>query len=171
MRRFIMLVERGLDVVNVLVGALMAASIALIFLLLAAQVLFRYLLFAPFNWVEEGATYLMAMLTLLGASLLLRQNVHLQVDLFQASAPRIVGVLLRLAALLATAVLAYYLMLGGWDYAVAGRGQLSPSGSFVVFWPRLTIPVGAGLLLVQALFMAVRLFLPGLDASDGKSNS
>lgn len=164
MQRAITLLERALDAINVIVGVLMAAGIALIFVLLTGQVVLRYLVFAPFNWVEEGATYLMAILTLLGMSLLMRQNIHLQVDLLRDNAGRYGSVILRLFALLVTAALGYYLMRSGWAYAWAGRNELSPSGTFNVFWPRLAIPLGSGLLMIQALFMAIRVVLPARAA-------
>lgn len=169
MQKIALLVERVLDSVNFIVGIFMAAAIALIFVLLTGQVVLRYLILAPVVWVEEGATYLLAVLTLLGMSLLLRQNAHLQVELFRESNGRVLRDTLRIVALLATAGVAYYLMRGGWDYAIAGRGRVSPSGTFFVFWPRLALPIGAGLLMVQALFMAFRVALPAPIVADEES--
>lgn len=165
MQKIVQFLERIVDAINRLVGIIMAAAIAVIFVLLAGQVILRYLVFASFNWVEEGATYLMAVLALLGMGLLLRDNVHLRVDLFAESldnslATRWLGHGLRIVAFLATATLGVYLTSAGWTYAWIGRNELSPSGSFVVFWPRLSIPVGAFLLTVQSILLALKVFLP-----------
>lgn len=165
MQKIVYLLENLIDAINRLVGFIMAAAIAVIFLLLAGQVVLRYLIFAPFNWVEEGAIYLMAILTLLGMGLLLRDNVHLRVDLFTESldnspATRWLGHGIRIVAFLAAATLGAYLTSAGWTYAWTGRNELSPSGSFVVFWPRLAIPAGALLLTVQSIILALRVLLP-----------
>lgn len=104
MRKLVLRIDRVLNAVNTMVGAMMAFGVALTFMLLASQVMLRHLLSAPFNWLEEGARYLMAMLTLLGASLLLREGLHLQVDLFEDRAPLLLGRMARIAALLATGI-------------------------------------------------------------------
>lgn len=165
MKKTVHLLEKAVDAINRLVEFVMAAAIAAIFLLLAGQVILRYLVFAPFNWVEEGATYLMAILTLLGMGVLLRDNIHLRVDLFTESlannpATRWLGRGLQIVAFLAAASLGGYLASAGWSYAWAGRNELSPSGSFVVFWPRLAISAGAFLLTVQSVILALRVLLP-----------
>ncbi len=164
MQRLVRALEWVVDAVNLVVAVVMGLAIALIFVLLAGQVVLRYLVFAPFNWVEEGATYLMAVLTLLGMALLLRRNVHLRVELLpeiiEARFGRVLSGALQIAALLATATLGWYLTRAGWAYAWTGRNEVSPSGAFIEFWPRLAIPLGAGLLTVQALVMALRVALP-----------
>ena len=121
-----------------------------------AQVMLRYVIFIPLSWVEELATYLMAFLTLWGASVLLRSGGHLEVDTLLHYVPRWLRLLLVAITLVMMMVFAALLIRAGWAYALMGSRELSDSGTFVVFWPRLAIVTGGVFLFLQVSVLLLK---------------
>lgn len=70
------------DVLDRILSCVTIATMALMSLLIFAQVIFRYILHFPLSWSEELSTYLFTIGTFLGAVVVLRANKHIRVTAF-----------------------------------------------------------------------------------------
>ncbi len=122
---------------------------AILVVIVLAGVFFRYVLGSSIPWSEEVGRYLMIWLGFLGASLALREGLHVGVELVVQWLPPRVATSLRGLARGAMAgfllVVTYYgvsLVANLWD-------QVSPVAGIRMTWPYLAIPVGSLLMLIQ----------------------
>ncbi|WP_164730557.1 TRAP transporter small permease [Pelagibacterium montanilacus] len=130
------------------IGLMVTAS--LILLLLITQVGMRYVLRSPLIWVEELAAYTLGFMVLWGAASYIRTWQHIQVNTLFLMMP----LAARTAAVIAINLLllwfAYLLVVSGNTLAQLGANELSPSGTFVMFWPRQGMTTGGILIIIQA---------------------
>ncbi|MEH6726884.1 MAG: TRAP transporter small permease [Hyphomicrobiales bacterium] len=150
---------------RVLLAVILFALVAI----LAAQVVFRYVIGSPLVWSEELARYLLVWCTFIGVSLAVREGRHISVDIL----PVLVGArgvwFFGVLALLGSAV---FFALTVW-YAVpltmriAKIGQASPGLGIPMWTVYAAVPVGLSLALLrcgQVLWKISRgAPLPGAD--------
>lgn len=142
-------IERVSGAVDSVVKVIIATLMAVIFLLMITQVILRYLVHFPVSFVEEAGAYILAFLGLWGASTCVREDVHLRVDILPNLLPRVPRALLLMALNVLLLYFAYKLMAAGYDFAVFGANERSYSGTFLLYWPRMAIPTGAALIMLQ----------------------
>ncbi len=125
------------------------ALMAFLVMVVVASVIFRYVLLSPLSWSEEVSRYVMIWLGFLGASLAVREGLHVGVEFVVNWVPPRLAVWMRGVARAGVAcfllvVLAYgfHLVANLWD-------QLSPVLQIRMTWPYLAIPVGSLLMLIQ----------------------
>ena len=140
------------------VQLVLATGMLIMFGLLLLSVASRYVINRPFFWLTEGAGYLSALVGLWGSSSCLRYSRHMQVNLlkdhFRKRGGLFANVVAPVFVILANGLLIYYSLVmvrAGYQFADLGRFEYSPSGFFIVFWPRLTIPSGFLLIALQSL--------------------
>ncbi len=134
----------------VLIG-LMAVMAVLVF----ANVVSRYIFNHSFVWAEELSRYMMIWGTFLGSGLVLRIGAHIAVDVFQDMVPRRVAQTMRLGVL---AVMLVCILAMGWlgtQYVLFAWGQETPilNWNFGVVY--LAIPMGAVLMLLHLALIAI----------------
>ena len=136
------------------------------FLLVIAQVIFRYILSQPLPWSEELARYLMIWVACLAASEAYAKGNHvgvsLIIDALKPSLRKIMILAIHLAVSILMGIIAYQ----GFVLSFLLRDQLSPALELPMTWPYMAVPVGAGLMLIQALalfFKQVGEPLPEVD--------
>lgn len=145
-------IDRGVQLV-------IAVAMLGMFGLLLLSVASRYVINRPFFWLAEGASYLMALVGLWGSSTCVRHAGHMQVnilqDQFRKRGEIASRVLSPIFVIIVNALLIYYcyvlLIRAGYAFADFGRIEYSPSGFFIVFWPRLSVPTGGLLIALQSL--------------------
>ena len=122
---------------------------AILVVIVVTGVFFRYILGSSIPWSEEVGRYLMIWLGFLGASLALREGLHVGVELVMKWLPPRVATWLSGLARGAMAgflfIVTYYgvsLVANLWD-------QVSPVAGIRMTWPYLAIPVGSLLILIQ----------------------
>ena len=113
------------------------------------QIFFRFILGGGIAWSEEIAKYMMVWMALLGASMLFREGGHIAINFFISKLSFLRYILIFHAVL--SAALFTLLIIYGIDYATFGLKCTSPACGIKKFWPYLSIPVGGGFLLIQAL--------------------
>ncbi len=134
--------------------------------MLLLQILIRYVLPFPAPWVEEVAVYLSGYVALVGMSVCLRANYHLEVDLLVLMLPTRLRKLHRVFLMAVVAIFALYLIKYGLKFVELGWGQVSPSSYLYVSHARLSVPIGGLLLLLQSLTMMGRAFIDFLENKD-----
>ena len=142
------------EVVKIIISILMMVMFGLLLL----NVLSRYVIMRPFFWLAEGAGYMMAMVGLWGSSTCIRMTKHMQVTLVpkRLAGPdgmghRYVVATIKIVVSLLVILYAWVLIKYGYAFAQFGRNEFSPSGFFIVFWPRLALPIGGILMALQSL--------------------
>lgn len=137
----------------------LVATMAGIFLLLTTQVLLRYVIYFPLAWIEELATFLAAYLTLCGASVCLRAGSHVSVDTLYRSVPELPRRLITILVYVLVLYFCWALHVGGQRLAWLGVREISDSGYFYQYWPRMAIVIGAWLLAIQAVNLLFQEFV------------
>ncbi len=127
--------------------AVVAALVATIAVMVAAQVLFRYAVKEPIVWSEEFTTLCYQWLSYLGAALAVRYRAHYGVDLVvRLLGPR----WKRLLEWLEHAViwtLALFMVVYGWRIVESSALQMYPTLPFSVGTGYLVLPI-AGVLFI-----------------------
>lgn len=140
------------SIARVFMGAALLGILAMLLL----QVSIRFILPFPLPWAEEVAVYLSAYVAMVGTGVCLRANYHLQVDILRDLLGKRARLIHSILINLIVAAFSLYLIKYGYEFAIFGAGQTSPSSYLMVTHARMAMPVGGAILFVQALTMAGR---------------
>ena len=125
--------------------------IGLLSLLVLSQVVFRYALDLPLFWTEESARYCLVWASLLGAGVGLKRGEHIAVTyLAERLPPGLHRPVLLLSGICVGAILAVVLW-GGVRLVIVTHSQLSPALQIPMSVPYMSVPVGAGIMLIHLL--------------------
>lgn len=142
--------------VDKIVRVVLVIFLLMIVVLVTGQVALRLTGGSPFFWVAELSGYLFAYISLLGASVCLRSDTHIRVPLLLERVPRMVNRTLVIVIYLIAIIYGYHLGWFGYRYAMLGANELTPSSSFIEFWPRLALAIGGFLLVLQGVCLILR---------------
>lgn len=134
----------------------MAAMVLIIFV----QSTSRYFIGTSFSWGSELAQYLHIWQIWIGASLAVRLQSHIRVDVFIKLFPPIVQKVLNFIAIICWFVFAAFLAFEGSKYVmdVLASGQTSPSLQVPMWIPYLAIPIGGTLMVIRLIQQLYFLF-------------
>lgn len=130
--------------------------VAVMAVLVIANVISRYVFSYSFTWVEEATRYLMIWAAFLGAGLALRVGGHIAVDSLAASLPARAARVVRTAIVAVLVVTLLVLVWLGIDYAQFAWEQETPVLAWSFGRVYLAIPIGAALMLAHLLLVARR---------------
>jgi TRAP-type mannitol/chloroaromatic compound transport system permease small subunit len=174
MKTAILELARSLDRGVGLIGRLSAWLVLALVLLVAGNVLFRYVFHVSSVGLQELEWHLLALIAMLGSVYTLQQDEHVRVDvLWQRYPPRLRR---AFSALIAAAIIVPMALWLGWlsvDYVAKSfhmdEGSPDPGGLSHRFLVKAVIPVGFALIAIQGLAMALRdavaVFAPDPDAA------
>ena len=121
------------------------------FVVVLAQVVFRYILAHPLPWSEELARYLMVWVACLAASEAYARGNHVGVTLIvnavRPSQRKIMILIIHLAVCVLMGVVVYQ----GLILSYMQASQRSPALEVPMTWPYLAVPVGGVLIFIQAV--------------------
>lgn len=136
-----------------------ASLMAVLLIVVASSVFFRYVLNAPFAWTEEVALALFVWMVFVGSAAVVKSGGQVAVDILFVKLPKsFQRILLLVADVIVIGVLVAIIWLG-WAYAWDERESYTLALKVPLFWIYLAIPVGGVLMLwrtVQNLAGAVR---------------
>lgn len=148
--------ERFADRVAYWTGIGVMILVAAFTLLVCVSVFLRYGLSQGLDWSEEAGRYLMIWMGFLGASLALRNGAHVGVTMLRDALPTPIR---RVVLLVGTAAVFGFFAMVTYQ-GILLLGMVSSKESLVLpismLWPYLAIPVGALLMLIQLLPVAIR---------------
>jgi C4-dicarboxylate transporter DctQ subunit len=130
---------------------LVAISIMTITVIIFIDVLLRYIFKNSLNWSEELTRYIMVWMTFIGASLCVRENIHVTMDILLNSLPNKSKKPLLYLIYGVSATVCLYLATLGWSIMikVKNTGQVSPSMEFLPMWlVYLCVPI-SGVLMAK----------------------
>jgi TRAP-type mannitol/chloroaromatic compound transport system permease small subunit len=145
----------GIDKLNDRFADLAKWAVMAACLICAANAVVRYALDISSNGFLEIQWYLFAACVMFGASQVLRVNEHVRVDVLYTHYPAKMKVLVDIMGLafflIPVSLLIIYLALPIFERMYA-TGEMSSNAGGLIRWPvMLTIPVGMGLLVLQAV--------------------
>jgi len=164
---------RTIGATNEWVGRIVAVGILLMIGLVSFEVVMRYALRAPTVWATELITFVFAGYIFLGAGYTLLHRDHVNMDVVYSRLP--VRAQATLDVLTAGFVFLYCWLLisTGWDTAWSALQSGRTTGTDwnpPLFPAAVLLPIGAGLLLLQAIAKLVRdlvFAFTGRDLLDG----
>jgi len=133
--------------------AAIGLMMAIMFVLVFANVVTRYLFGISIATSDEVSTFLMIWVTYLGAGLALREGRHAAIDLFQDMLPEKIRNIFR--AFLGIIILAFFAALAyyGFRFAIFGWSQETAATQIPKGIPYLAIPAGAVLFIIHLIVM------------------
>ncbi|MGE5310113.1 MAG: TRAP transporter small permease [Nitrospirota bacterium] len=136
-------------------------------LVVATQVICRYLLGASLTWSEEASRYLMIWITFLGGSTAFKRGLHTGFDAVVRALSPEARRAARLVTLLTTVTFLVIVGLKGMELALFNMAQRSPAMKLPMGTVYLAIPTGCLLMLVYAADQLVHLVR---KPSDGRGS-
>ncbi|HWU41256.1 MAG TPA: TRAP transporter small permease, partial [Candidatus Acidoferrum sp.] len=125
-------------------GTILAAMTILVFL----TVIYRYFLLAPISWGEEMARFLFIALSMLGASLAMKDRSHFAITILTARFPAPVRAWLEVVVALGATALLAIVIDKGWSLTLLNQNQISPALGVPMSIPYLAVPLGATLMVI-----------------------
>ena len=156
LRRFIVWFDMGCNWIDLAMRVLLGLLLLAILVLVSAQVILRWTVGVPYFWLGELSVYAFVSLAMLGAGVCLRADAHVRMTVFLDKMPPVLNRITVVAIYLLAIVYAYHLAYFGHRFAMLGARELSPTSTFVLFWPRSALTVGGILLGLQALSLLLR---------------
>ena len=140
---------------------LAAACLIVMTILTFANVVARYLFSASFSFSEEITTYLFVLLSMLGTAIAAKRRAHLGLsivtDAVGPKAEKVLKIIGYFVAVLFTGAIFYYGILMVRNQRILGQVTAGMQ------WPEwiygMTVPLGAGILLVRYILGLIRQFM------------
>lgn len=152
-------IERLVTWLNRIAFGIAMACLAVLTVIVFYEVICRYFLRSPTDWVVEVSGYLLVVMTFLGAGYLVFDNGHVRLDLLNSMVgPRAQAALDLFAHLV---IVTFAAVIAVQDYEMVAQayefGWLSTSLlETPLYIPQAALPIGSALLLLQALAAVVR---------------
>ena len=147
MERFI----RAVDALNRWIRWICIFFSGAIFLLVMAQILFRYVIKVSAPWTEEAARYLMIWMALLSAGLAFQKGQHFNIDFVTDRMAPATRAKMALLTSLLTSIFILCIIVWGIPFAILGFFTLSPGLEITMFLPYLAVPVGGGIMMLNLI--------------------
>ena len=143
------------DFLNLLTKWVILLGFTVLVVLVLMQIVWRYILELPLPWSDEAIRYLLVWVTLLAIARAFRSDGHLRLGaLFQKCAKPIRSFLWLLFNSLTLSFQAL-LIIYGIPNAILGNFTNSPGLDISLFVPYLSIPVAAGIMLINQIDYAL----------------
>jgi len=158
----------AIDVLNSLIGWVLAAMLAVISVVVLIQVVVRFVLTAvgisiSAAWTEELARYLLCWMVFLGAAYGCRKAQLMSLDFAVSRLPGVFGQVARYVALVIC--LGFFLLLiqVGWAFMEFGRSETSPVMRLSMQWIYAAIPVGAAVMVLNTIGLMLEAWVTRSD--------
>ena len=136
--------------------AVLALSMAAMVVLMLYQVILRYVFSASNSWSEELVRYLFILDVMLAASIAVRRNSHLQIDVlincFSPKLKRIFTIAATLAGIVFLALLFWYSL----DLCMTATSNVSPGLGIPMSIPYACVPLGAVLMILTSIEVVLK---------------
>ena len=143
--------SKFLNAIEKVEKVVLAASMAAMVILMLYQVILRYVFSASNSWSEELVRYLFILDVMLAASIAVRRNSHLQIDVlincFSPKLNRIFTIAATLAGIVFLALLFWYSL----DLCMTATSNVSPGLGIPMSIPYACVPLGAVLMILTSI--------------------
>ncbi len=142
---------RILAKLNEIIKAVSGIILALMIVLVIAQVLFRYIFRLPVSHIEELARYTLIWSVMLGSTIAIKNKSHIAVDFLVEKFPWGIRKVIKTISCLGIVVFCILFMVEGWSLSVKGMTQLSPATMIPVGLIAISIPISGFISLLYAI--------------------
>lgn len=135
-----------------------AFAIIFITVITFINVSMRYLANTSWTWAEELTRYIMVWMTFIGASLCVRDNVHVTMDVLMEKGPKWLKKPLLYFTYAGSAIISLYLGYLGWKLTmkILPTGQVSSAMEFLPIWfVYLCVPIGGVLMAKNFIHLLI----------------
>jgi len=146
----------SVETIAVILGSIL---LAVVFISLLLQVIYRYVLFLPLPWSEEAARFGLVWLGMLAAVVAARRGLHFIFRFGTLFLPEDVRRWLRVAVNLVVIFFLIVLCTQGWVYLGIVSNQTAPATGFNMMVPYSSIFVGGILMLIVYLLEVLDMLL------------
>ncbi len=157
---------RAVEVANRWIQRICIVFSGALFVLVIAQILFRYVIKISAPWTEEAARYLMIWMALLATGIAFHKGHHFNIDFvtsrLRAKTRRNIAIFTGLL----TSIFILCVIIWGIPFAILGFFTISPGLEITMFLPYLAIPVAGGVMMLNLV-----VYLCGLRGAKGKEGS
>lgn len=153
MDRVIQLIDR----INRGIRVILALNIAVMSIIIIAQVISRYFFHNTFTWAEELARYLMVLSVFMGAGLAIRSHSLIAVEIVAESLTFQRKRILKILVYFICLAFFILLMFVGIDMLEKVSMQLSPALQLKMSIPYAAIPIGAAVLILNTIAVLLEL--------------
>jgi TRAP-type transport system small permease protein len=151
---------RAMDKINTVVIAFAKIIQFILFstmiIVVAYEVVMRYIFLNPTMWSEALARYCMIWLVLFGMALSIFYREHIRVDYFVFNFSPTIQKILGYIRLLIVLVISLVLIRAGYIMAVSNITQIAPGLHIPVFWKYISVPVTSTLALYFVVQKIIR---------------
>jgi TRAP-type C4-dicarboxylate transport system permease small subunit len=144
---------------EIAIGILLAVMSVVIFM----QVIYRYVFHASLPWSEELGRYILVYLTFLGASVAVKKNAHIGVEVIVKLLPRSISKVLEWVANALSLVFFVILIVYGSKVVKITMMQLSPAMHVKMGYIYIAVVIGAVLMVIHLIAR-----LSQIDEVEGK---
>lgn len=117
-------------------------------------VFYRYILNNPIAWSEEISRYILIWLTMVAASIAIKERSHIRLTAFVGRLPNLVSIIIEITILLIILGVIIVVTKYSWIMVVTKSSRTySPSIAISMIWPHTALPVGFSLIIFQSLFI------------------
>ncbi|MFY0543897.1 TRAP transporter small permease [Brevibacillus sp. H7] len=148
-----------IDAINKLLSIVLSVVLAVMALLIVAQVFTRYVVDISLTWSEEAARYLMVYSVFLGAALAIRYQKHVAIEILSESINEKARRIVKLIIMIICIVFFFMLLVKGIDILELVSRQKSPALRIPMTIPYAAIPIGAGLLILNSVAVILEMFI------------
>jgi TRAP-type transport system small permease protein len=117
------------------------------------QVFFRYVLNAAMPWPEELTIFLLSWMTFIGSGIALKNWQHIGITLFANMLPRTYRQYLSILVKITVLFCAVFLTYTGVILVQKSTHMVSDALRISMVWPRLSLPVGGGIMVIHSINM------------------
>jgi TRAP-type C4-dicarboxylate transport system permease small subunit len=145
---------------------LLIVMLAVMSVIIFANVTLRYTTSQSIEWAEEVARHLMIWLTFIGCGPVLRYGGHIAIDNLQDALPNRVSQALRVLIAILMTAFCVFCIVTGLDYMDRTQYQSTPATQISMAWIYAALPIGMTMTLIHWLLIVRRYVLLREFASD-----
>lgn len=150
-----------IDKINKVARYTVSTMFTVMVILVAIQILTRFVIDFPISWSEEIARYLMIYIVFLGSALLVRKNGHIAIDFLLEIVNDKNKKRLNFVNLAISTVFFLVLVYSGIELTIVVIGQVTPTLQFSMAWAYAAMPLGAILMVLNALAVFFEMSIKG----------
>jgi len=114
---------------------------------------------STFIWTEELSRWLLVWITFIGASVVLKEKGHIRVEYFISICPKKLGKVINVIGEIGVLVFLCFFTILAWQVAVDALRMKGDIILLPMFYPKLGLVFGGGLMLIHQLHVLIRAIL------------
>lgn len=143
--------KKVFDFVEKVIQFIVTAAMFVFILLVAVQVIWRYVLSNPLPWTEQAARYLFIWMLMLAMPILVRRKNNMAFDLLYNRFPVNVQKVIQIITLVLIGAFGVVYFIASMNLCIKAGNKTAIGLGIPIVWVYAAQPVGAGLLVLTAL--------------------